>query len=86
MAIDKSSIPATATAINIVGVVVRCGCGKKELNLNHQLPDGTWTHLCPSPKSTKRILLAAWRKNPIANFWVNLKIKIQRKGLPWLRS
>lgn len=80
-----TGIPQASKAVNVIGTITRCGCDKKELDLNNQLPDGTWTHLCPTPKSTRTILLAAWRKNPIANFWVNLKIKIVRKGLSWLR-
>jgi hypothetical protein len=82
--IDSDAFP-TATAIDIPATITKCGCGKKELDINHQLPDGTMIHLCPTPLSTETILLAAWRKNKIANAWVNLKIIFRRKGFSWLR-
>ena len=76
--IDPSAYPG-ATSIEIPAIVTICGCEAKELDLNHQMADGTWIHLCPTPKKQKKILLAAWYKNPVKNFLVNLKIKLQER-------
>lgn len=74
----------SATCIEMPAVITICGCGATKLELNHQMEDGTWIHLCPSPKGQKTILLAAWYKNPIKNFLVNMKIKLEaRRRSTW---